>query len=76
MRDGDLAEVHEVHQGGQVLEPHVVGHDQHLTDKEKDVRTGFKGSFYELLSPGEGSLTFGALPGSKESMPTASPADA
>ena len=30
MRDGDLAEVHEVNQGGQVLEPHVVWHDQHL----------------------------------------------
>ena len=45
-------------------------------EREKDVKTGFKGSFYELLLPGEGSLTFGALPGSKESMPTASPADA
>ena len=28
--DGDLAEVHEVDQGGEVLEPHVVRHDQHL----------------------------------------------
>ena len=35
VRDGHLAEVHEVDQGGEVLEPHIVRHDEHLIIKVK-----------------------------------------